>query len=104
MKTASAKELLEGMGALLNAAALNKILLMMGLAEEIEYLSSTGSGEVKSYTRLTERGLAYGKNKESGFSEKTTMVFYESGFRSLYVATCQAVSEHAHSLIPEAHA
>ncbi|MDP9928435.1 hypothetical protein [Variovorax paradoxus] len=99
-RTASAKELLQGINALLNANALYAILIQMGLAEEAEYRSSTGSGEIKSYTRLTEAGLLYGRNKESGFSASTTMVFYESAFLSLYAAACQEVSGHALSLMP----
>ncbi|TWD86375.1 hypothetical protein FB547_104319 [Variovorax beijingensis] len=100
MRTASAKELLQGINALLNVNALYAILIQMGLAEEVEYRSSTGSGEIKSYTRLTEAGLLYGKNKESGFSASTTMVFYESAFLSLYAAACQEASGHALSLMP----
>ncbi|MDQ0571067.1 hypothetical protein QFZ42_002901 [Variovorax paradoxus] len=100
MRTASAKELLQGINALLNANALYAILIQMGLAEDVEYRSSTGSGEIKSYTRLTEAGLSYGKNKESGFSASTTMVFYESAFLALYAAACQEASGHALSLMP----
>lgn len=99
IRTASAKELLQGINALLNANALYAILIQMGLAEDVEYKSSTGSGEIKSYTRLTEAGLTYGKNKESSFSASTTMVFYESAFLSLYVAACQEASGHALSLM-----
>lgn len=33
-----------------------------GLIEDIEYTSSSESGEIKHFLRLTERGLAYGVN------------------------------------------
>ena len=101
MKTASAKELLEDIGALINANSFYKILEEMGLVEEAEYLSSTGSGEIKTYSRLTEAGIIYGGNKKNVFSAKTNLVFYKNAFPSLYAAACLAASVHADSLVAE---
>ncbi|WP_056396315.1 hypothetical protein [Massilia sp. Root418] len=46
----------------LHAQAILQMLIWARLVEEVEYLSSTGSGEVKTFQRLTHIGLEYGEN------------------------------------------
>lgn len=46
----------------LHAQSVLQMLAWAGLVEEMEYLSSTGSGEVKTFQRLTSAGLQYGEN------------------------------------------
>jgi len=55
----------------LHAQAILQMLTWAGLVEEVEYLSSTGSGEVKTFHRLTELGLQYGDNAATLSPTKT---------------------------------
>jgi len=55
-----------------------------GYAELHQYASSTGSGEIKSFKRLTEQGEVFGVNKASmGHPFKTEARFYGEAFPQL---------------------
>lgn len=97
-KVQSAKDLLEEHSSPLNSASLFDALLLAGLLEEKTYLSSTGSGEVKSYMSLTDDGQRYGVNRISRYSEKTELRFYPSTFKELLVVASKAILKHSESL------
>lgn len=97
-KVAAAKDLLEENSSPLNSASLFDALLLAGLLEEKKYVSSTGSGEIKSYLALTECGQKYGVNRISRYSEKTELRFYPSTFKELLVIASKAILKHAESL------
>lgn len=63
----------------LPASSVLQMMQWAGLVEDVEYTSSSGSGEIKHFLRLTERGLAYGVNLASPVSkEKTEVAIYPS--------------------------
>ena len=97
-KAVSAKDLLEENSSPLNSASLFDALLIAGLLEEKKYVSSTGSGEIKSYLSLTEEGQQYGVNRISRYSEKTELRFYPSKFKDLLLIASKAILQHAESL------
>ncbi|EBU7766774.1 hypothetical protein [Salmonella enterica] len=98
MKGLSAKDLLNKHSSPLNAASLLNAMLLAGLLEEKEYISSTGSGEIKSYRSLTEAGLKYGMNKKSGYSEATELRFFPSTFSELLVVVSKEILRHSEAL------
>jgi hypothetical protein len=97
-KVQSAKDLLEEHSSPLNSASLFDALLLAGLLEEKKYVSSTGSGEIKSYMSLTDEGQRYGVNRISKYSEKTELRFYPSTFKALLVVASKAILKHSESL------
>ena len=59
------------------------------------YLSTTDSGEIKSYLVLTEQGLEYGKNAFNPFHEfKTDPKFFEDKFPHAYLLALRALLAH----------
>lgn len=63
----------------LPAASVLQMMQWAGLIEDVEYASSSGSGEIKHFLRLTERGLTYGVNLAGPVSkEKTEVAIYPS--------------------------
>lgn len=97
-KTQAAKKLLELSGSALDAASLFAGMAQIGLLEEREYLSSSGSGEIKRYKALTEEGLRYGKNMPTMSPTKTEVKLYPSAFPDLLQRVCQGLLAHAESL------
>lgn len=78
------KELTSRYGVSLDPITIMNALLKAGYAENIEYLSSTGSGELKSFRRLTEAGEKFGVNKGGyGSTIKTDARFFETTFPEL---------------------
>ena len=76
--------LLEKYGvSVVGAIEINRALIELGLLKEEEYISSSGTGEIKYYKKLTEQGLAYGRNVPSDFSEREEARFFSSAFLSL---------------------
>ncbi|MCR5941126.1 hypothetical protein FG152_09855 [Ochrobactrum sp. XJ1] len=83
MKAESLTNLVKDAGISLNAASLLAALVRTELAETVEYPSTTGSGEVKSFVRLTETGLSYGLNKPTMHEFKTDPRFFAETFPEL---------------------
>lgn len=84
MTVKSLKTLTSQHGLSFDASTIMNALLKAGYAENFEYLSSTGSGELKSFKKLTEEGVKFGVNKESfGPSVRTEPRFFESTFPEL---------------------
>jgi hypothetical protein len=94
----SAKDLLNQHSSPLDAASLFNAMYLAGLLEEKKYLSSTGSGELKSYHSLTDSGLKYGLNQGSRYSEKTDVKLFSPTFKELLVVASTAVLKHSESL------
>ncbi|MCG9105605.1 hypothetical protein LH433_02390 [Laribacter hongkongensis] len=101
-KLQSAKALLESCGSPLNAASLYAGMAQIGLLTEIEYLSSTGSGEIKQYKSLTEDAMCYGENVSTMSPVKTDIKLYPSTFPELLLRVCDGISDHARQLASEA--
>lgn len=55
----------------LHAQSVLQMLTWAGHVEEVEYPSSTGSGEIKTFQRLTDTGLKFGANKATLSPTKT---------------------------------
>ena len=95
-KVATAKKLLDLHKLPLDAATLSNALVLAGLMEVKKYLSSTGSGEEKSFLRFTEVGESFGKNTHNPFHDlKTEPKFYEDQFLALYVIAVTALYDHS---------
>lgn len=94
-KVFPAKDLLDRFSSPLNSTSLFNAMILAGLAEEKKYISSTGSGEVKSYLSLTKSGLQYGVNRQSNYSEKTELRFYANSFKTLLVQASEAILKHS---------
>lgn len=98
-KTSSAKSELVRIAAPLDAASFYNGLLLAGLMEEVEYESTTGSGEIKTFLRLVDGTEQLGFNKKSGFHEfKTEPRFYVDSFTDAYILSVNAIAQHASAL------
>jgi len=58
-------------------------LIKIGLAENLEYPSTTGSGALKSFKRLTPTGEQFGVNKPAMHPFKTEARFFAETFPQL---------------------
>ncbi len=83
MKPTSLTELIKQTGVSLNANTILTAIKKTDLVEEVEYLSSTGSGEIKTFLRLTESGLKFGMNRILRGDVKTEPRFYFETFPQL---------------------
>lgn len=84
MKTDSMTNLLKQHNANISVVKANKILVGLGLLEEKERPSSKYEGKIKKYKALTEKGLAFGLNKENYSSPgQTTPHYYAEKFDEL---------------------
>lgn len=61
-------------GVPLQAESVLQMMQWARLIEDVEYTSSSGSGKIKHFLRLTERGPAYGLNLAGAVSKETTEV------------------------------
>lgn len=96
MKVDSLTGLVKTTGISLNAASINQALIKAGLAEEVEYASTSGSGEIKKYVRLT--GTEYGINRATMHEFRTEMRFYPNRFPDLLRAVARQITTEAESL------
>jgi hypothetical protein len=79
----------------LDAPSLHEGLILAGLMVEQGYLSTTDSGEIKSYLVFTEAGLEFGKNAFNPFHEfKTDPKFFEVNFPQAYLLAVRAILAH----------
>jgi hypothetical protein len=78
----------------LHAQSVLQMLTWAGLVEEVEYLSSTGSGEVKTFQRLTAAGLQYGENTATLSPTKTEIKVRVSAIPELVRACHRGFSEY----------
>jgi len=86
MKTDSMTNLLKQHNAEISVVKANKILVAIDFLEEKERPSSKYEGKIKKYKALTEKGLAYGLNKENPSSPgQTTPHYYVEKFDELFL-------------------
>ena len=94
MKTDSMTNLLKQNGAKISTVKANKILVAIEILEEKERPSSKYADKIKKYKALTEKGLAFGENKENPNSpEQTTPVYYVEKFDELLMIIQKEASE-----------
>lgn len=87
----SATKLLKQLEVPLDAASFLAGMELAGLLEERQYVSSSGSGEVKRYKALTDTGLAYGVNAKTLSPEKTEVRFYGETFPQVLLCSIEAL-------------
>ena len=93
MKTDSMTNLLKQNHSEISVVKANKILVALALLEEKERPSSKYEGKIKKYKALTEKGLAYGLNKENPSSPgQTTPHYYVEKFDELLILIKQEAS------------
>lgn len=98
-KTFTAKQMLSQNACLLSPRCFYDGLIACGAMQLVEYTSSTGSGEIKTYERISESHLQIGVNKENVFHHcKTEPRFYADTFIEAYKMACNAIAEHAKNL------
>ena len=86
MKTDSMTNLLKQHNSEISVVKANKILVAIEILENKERPSSKYEGKIKKYKALTEKGLAYGINKENPSSPgQTTPHYYEEKFDELFL-------------------
>lgn len=95
----SATKLLKQLEVPLDAVSLLAGLELAGLLEERQYVSSSGSGEVKRYKALTDAGLAYGVNAKTLSPEKTEVRFYEETFPQVLLCSIEALTERVRDIV-----
>ena len=85
MKTDSMTNLLKQNNSEISVVKANKILVAIEILENKERPSSKYEGKIKKYKALTEKGLAYGINKENPSSPgQTTPHYYVETFDELF--------------------
>ncbi|NVZ62023.1 hypothetical protein HX867_08010 [Pseudomonas gingeri] len=83
MEAKPLKALLADRNVSFDATTILNALVKSGHAENSEYASTTGSGQLKSFKRLTESGMQFGTNKSTMHPLKTEPRFYEETFPEL---------------------
>ena len=76
MKTDSMTNLLKQNNAGISTVKANKILVASKLLEDKERPSSKYPDKIKKYKALTEKGLAYGENRENQNNPGQTTPYY----------------------------
>jgi len=95
MKTNSMTNLLKQNDSEISVVKANKILVAIGILEDKERPSSKYEGKIKKYKALTEKGLAYGINKENSSSPgQTTPHYYTEKFDELFSLIQNEVSDN----------
>lgn len=82
-KPVALTKLLESNNLSLNANSIFTILLKIGILREVNYSSTTGSGETKSFKELSPEYSIYGVNARTPHEFITALKFYPSEFKSL---------------------
>jgi hypothetical protein len=97
MQAKTLKSLIADHGVSFDAATIMNALVKTGHAEVFQYPSTTGSGVMKSFKRLTDQAEHLGVNKASmGHPFKTEPKFYAETFADLLnVVVCQLHEETA---------
>ena len=90
-----AKTLLAEIGSGLDATSFFNGLELSGIVARVEYLSTTGSGEVKQFVKIDDGHLNIGQNKKTMHEFKTEARFFRDGFEPLVVVSCRALLENA---------
>lgn len=98
MKVDSLTNLVKDTGISLNAATLLAAIIKTPLAETVEYISTSGSGEIKKFVRLTDAGLKFGINRPGIHEFKTEVRFYAHTFRDFLDVIHQHIGDEISGL------
>lgn len=86
--TASATELLKAHDSSLNAASFNTAAEKAGILRKVNYESTTGSGQIKSFYAITDDFSKYGVNEGRPHEFKTAPRFFIESFPELLIMVC----------------
>lgn len=75
----------------MDSATMFRALELAGIIEQRTYLSTTGSGETKTYWAFTDGGLRFGVNQTTVSPVRTEPRFYEDSFRDAMVVAAEAI-------------
>lgn len=81
-----------------DASTIMNALIRAGHAELVEYPSTTGSGALKSFKRLTTDGEKYGHNKSTMHPFKTESRFYSETFPEMLGEVVKQLSKEVEKL------
>lgn len=96
LETESAKQLLALHNLPMDAATLNNGLILAGILENKIYLSTTGSGEEKSFIAFTPKGDEFGLNIANHWHGlKTEPKYFNDRFADAYLLAANAILMHA---------
>ncbi|MCE0459976.1 hypothetical protein [Pseudomonas uvaldensis] len=98
MEIKTLKSLLAEHGVSFDANTIMNALIKAGHAENHEYPSTTGSGVMKSFKRLTEAGERFGANKSTMHPFKTEPRFYAETFTELLQVVVSQLQHEVSSL------
>jgi hypothetical protein len=82
----------------LSAQTVLQLMERAALVENVEYVSSSGSGEIKKFSRLTEAGLGYGANKATFSPTKTDIKIDPTKVKDILVVCHEAFGRYVSSL------
>ncbi|UNG17530.1 hypothetical protein [Stutzerimonas zhaodongensis] len=92
------KALIADYGVSFDAATIMNALLRAGIAEDFQYASTTGSGAMKSFRKLTAQGEAFGINRPTMHPLKTEPRFYAEAFPRLLDLVVQQLRKEVDGL------
>ncbi|MBM1191615.1 MULTISPECIES: hypothetical protein [Pseudomonas] len=98
MQAKSLKALIAERGVSFDASTIMSALLKAGHAENFEYASTTGSGAMKSFKKLTSAGEKFGINKPAMHPFKTEARFYDETFPELLGVVVKQLSKEVDAL------
>ena len=94
MEALAVTKLLEKYKTSLNAACMLKCLTASGVLRDVNYESTSGSGEIKTFKEISPDHIKYGANIPTMHELKTEPRFYSERFVELLeIAVCQLKSE-----------
>ncbi|PHN17215.1 hypothetical protein [Pseudomonas sp. ICMP 561] len=100
MQAKTLKSLIADHGVSFDAATIMNTLVKTGHAEVFQYPSTTGSGVMKSFKRLTDKAEHIGINKASmGHPFKTEPKFYAETFADLLNVVVRQLHEETVALV-----
>lgn len=83
MKVSSLTKLLEEYEISINAACMLRCLTKCGVLIDVQYHSTTGSGQIKSFKKIADCYQYFGVNKPTPHEFKTEVRFYSDRFLEL---------------------
>lgn len=96
--TYAAKDLLSDYGNVMSPTTLLDALVRAGVMREVEYLSTTGSGELKRFREITPEHVRFGINKKTAHEFRTNPQFYVPTFPELLVIAAEQILADAKNL------
>ncbi|WP_095169654.1 hypothetical protein [Pseudomonas sp. Irchel 3H3] len=98
MQAKPLKSLIAEHGVSFDASTIMNALLKTGHAENFEYASTTGSGAMKSFKKLTSTGEKFGINKPAMHPFKTESRFYDETFPEMLSVVIKQLSKEVADL------